>query len=258
MQSSAQQENVAIGRYREESKTYKSRIDVMSIKLTELEAENAKLKAQLQLVIDERDQQKFNFEYEMRIITDRNKDLEGQLESVIEELKLLESVKMSLVGEIDMYRKLLEGETLSMKSILDRQTETALQQREKFGWDQHTGKVTIHRTKRGGLSFSEASYDGLFVSLENTESEAKNLKGWKIIRESGNGSKDSKREYVFGDYYLEAGKTVKVFCTGGKTDMKEGDLCADFFSWGAGGSVFKLISNENEEEKATLTMKYSS
>lgn len=45
-------------------------------------------------------------------------ELQSQLELVIEELRLLEGVKMSLVGEIDMYRKLLEGETLRFANIV--------------------------------------------------------------------------------------------------------------------------------------------
>ncbi|XP_048773462.1 retrograde protein of 51 kDa-like isoform X1 [Ostrea edulis] len=119
-----------------------------------------------------------------------------------------------------------------------------------------TGKLTVHRSCRGNIAFSEAAPDGSQVGIENNTSGIKgktvNLKGWKIRREIGNKTKCT---YEFkNDLMLGPGQKIKLY-SGGAADMKQSDsdIVCEFFTWHAGGGSY-ILSDENNSEKASLKM----
>ncbi|XP_062593108.1 retrograde protein of 51 kDa-like isoform X1 [Saccostrea cucullata] len=119
-----------------------------------------------------------------------------------------------------------------------------------------TGKLTVHRSCRGNIAFSDAAPDGSSVGIENNTSGAKgksvNLKGWKIRREIGNKTKCT---YEFkNDLTLGPGQKIKLY-SGGAADMKQSDndIVCDFFTWHAGGGSY-VLTDEYNNEKASLKM----
>lgn len=119
-----------------------------------------------------------------------------------------------------------------------------------------TGKLTVHRSCRGNIAFSDAAPDGSQVGIENNTSGVKgktvNLKGWKIRREIGGKTKCT---YEFkNDLMLGPGQKIKLF-SGGAADMKQSDndIVCDFFTWHAGGGSY-VLTDEYNNEKASLKM----
>nr|XP_022321428.1 retrograde protein of 51 kDa-like isoform X2 [Crassostrea virginica] len=295
LQAGVNRDNMEALQAKEETKKLKSRMGDVMPRLAELEAENAKLRNQIIALESEMSDMQREHDRENDKNMERIAGLENSLEEVIRELQVLQDAKLSLELEISCYRKLLESEENSLKNIVEtssgarskganqladivqkssssysygsryseESSNTSLSSTSGSNYgnpdlksSESTGKLTVHRSCRGNIAFSDASPDGSQVGLENNTSGAKgktvNLKGWKIRREIGGKTKCT-HEFK-NDLMLGPGQKIKLY-SGGAADMKQSDndIVCDFFTWHAGGGNY-ILTDEYNNEKASLKM----
>nr|XP_022320106.1 retrograde protein of 51 kDa-like isoform X1 [Crassostrea virginica] len=302
LQAGVNRDNMEALQAKEETKKLKTRMGDVMPRLAELEAENAKLRNQIIALESEMSDMQREHDRENDKNMERIAGLENSLEEVIRELQVLQDAKLSLELEISCYRKLLESEENSLKNIVETSSgarskganqladivqkssssysygsryseetsNTSLSSTSGSNYgnpdlksSESTGKLTVHRSCRGNIAFSDASPDGSQVGLENNTSGAKgkgspsrdktvNLKGWKIRREIGGKTKCT-HEFK-NDLMLGPGQKIKLY-SGGAADMKQSDndIVCDFFTWHAGGGNY-ILTDEYNNEKASLKM----
>ncbi|XP_022321428.2 retrograde protein of 51 kDa-like isoform X2 [Crassostrea virginica] len=295
LQAGVNRDNMEALQAKEETKKLKTRMGDVMPRLAELEAENAKLRNQIIALESEMSDMQREHDRENDKNMERIAGLENSLEEVIRELQVLQDAKLSLELEISCYRKLLESEENSLKNIVEtssgarskganqladivqkssssysygsryseESSNTSLSSTSGSNYgnpdlksSESTGKLTVHRSCRGNIAFSDASPDGSQVGLENNTSGAKgktvNLKGWKIRREIGGKTKCT-HEFK-NDLMLGPGQKIKLY-SGGAADMKQSDndIVCDFFTWHAGGGNY-ILTDEYNNEKASLKM----
>jgi len=85
--------------------------------------------------------------------------------------------------------------------------------------------------QNGGVIIEKIILNQDTVYIKNTSTDNVNLKGWKILSVKGN------QEYIFPEYVLKAGETVKVYAKSGAGDLK----WADGYIWNNGGDPGQLI-----------------
>nr|XP_022320109.1 retrograde protein of 51 kDa-like isoform X3 [Crassostrea virginica] len=272
LQAGVNRDNMEALQAKEETKKLKTRMGDVMPRLAELEAENAKLRNQIIALESEMSDMQREHDRENDKNMERIAGLENSLEEVIRELQVLQDAKLSLELEISCYRKLLESEENSLKNIVETSSGARskganqladIVQKSNLKSSESTGKLTVHRSCRGNIAFSDASPDGSQVGLENNTSGAKgkgspsrdktvNLKGWKIRREIGGKTKCT-HEFK-NDLMLGPGQKIKLY-SGGAADMKQSDndIVCDFFTWHAGGGNY-ILTDEYNNEKASLKM----
>lgn len=265
LQAGVNRDNMEAQQAKEETRKLKSRMGDIGPRLAELEAENAKLRNQIIALESEMSDMQREHDRENDKNAERIAGLENSLEEVIRELQVLQDAKLSLELEISCYRKLLETEENSLKNIVENSSGARskganqladIVQKSNLRSSESTGKLTVHRSCRGNIAFSDAAPDGSQVGIENNTSGVKgktvNLKGWKIRREIGGKTKCT---YEFkNDLMLGPGQKIKLF-SGGAADMKQSDndIVCDFFTWHAGGGSY-VLTDEYNNEKASLKM----
>ncbi|XP_065930589.1 retrograde protein of 51 kDa isoform X3 [Magallana gigas] len=272
LQAGVNRDNMEAQQAKEETRKLKSRMGDIGPRLAELEAENAKLRNQIIALESEMSDMQREHDRENDKNAERISGLENSLEEVIRELQVLQDAKLSLELEISCYRKLLETEENSLKNIVENSSGARskganqladIVQKSNLRSSESTGKLTVHRSCRGNIAFSDAAPDGSQVGIENNTSGVKgkgsqsrdktvNLKGWKIRREIGGKTKCT---YEFkNDLQLGPGQKIKLF-SGGAADMKQSDsdIVCDFFTWHAGGGSY-VLTDEYNNEKASLKM----
>lgn len=265
LQAGVNRDNMEAQQAKEETRKLKSRMGDIGPRLAELEAENAKLRNQIIALESEMSDMQREHDRENDKNAERIAGLENSLEEVIRELQVLQDAKLSLELEISCYRKLLETEENSLKNIVENSSGARskganqladIVQKSNLRSSESTGKLTVHRSCRGNIAFSDAAPDGSQVGIENNTSGVKgktvNLKGWKIRREIGGKTKCT---YEFkNDLQLGPGQKIKLF-SGGAADMKQSDsdIVCDFFTWHAGGGSY-VLTDEYNNEKASLKM----
>ncbi|XP_064616944.1 intermediate filament protein A-like [Liolophura sinensis] len=119
-----------------------------------------------------------------------------------------------------------------------------------------TGRVTVQRSSRGPVGFSETAPDGRYVVVENTGSlktgKVMQLTGWKVRRIMAD---NSQLEYTFDECELPPGGSVKIWARDGRAKRGPKDKCTNFDNWGVGNNTTYLYDTDGGE-KATIVQKF--
>lgn len=255
-----------------ETEHAKSEVKRLRDQLAEKQARIAELEALLASMKAERDNFAMQLsELQLEFERERNEkervigELQLNLEAMLAQIKELMDNKMSLELEIACYRKLLEGE--ENRSGLRQLVEQTIGSKGsgaqslsdiiggQSSLSSTTARTTVQRSSKGAVGFQSADPSGACVTIENQSSGARaktqNMKGWKMIKEV-NGNKMME---VVIDRELKPGQTLQFYAKGAKAQATaDNEVICDVFSFGSGNGTYKLL-DENNQEKATLTMK---
>ncbi|XP_064596667.1 non-neuronal cytoplasmic intermediate filament protein-like [Liolophura sinensis] len=250
---------------KEEAKRWKNKMIEQNSQISELQARNAFLESRVKSLSRDMEDREQMFEHEKARMTSDMLKLQAELETVLQELQALMDAKLTLELEISAYRKMLEveegrikepeakGKCMADEDMTDDRIYPTKRSVENA---EHKGRVTIHRSSKGAVAFTETSPDGRYVTLENTsvgsKGKTQTLDGWKIRRVLAD---SNYVEYVFGEFELPPGESVKIMCAGAEIAKSGKCLVANFFTWGTGSSTTYLYDDDGAE-KASIVQKF--
>lgn len=253
---------------KDEIKKNNTRITNLQSDVTDLKARNAGLQEQVKRLTQELDDKEDLHDAEVKQLQDQIRDLQIEMESVLGEIQTLMDAKLNLELEIAAYKKLLDMEEDRLntqdkvtipggkKSPVDDKITPQKKNSVESAPPMPGARVTVQRSSRGPIAFAEASTNGEYIMVENTAStkngKVQRLDGWKIKRVDENAATV---EYVFENYDLAPGASVKVYSSGYKGKKGSSDVTGRFSSWGNRSNRTYLFDDEGAE-KATLDQKY--
>lgn len=247
-------------------------VQVMRDRLNELNARNADLLRQLEMLRRSKDDWERDLEDQNNQLRGEIRSVREELEQIIRQLQLLMDARLGLELEISAYRKLLEGEENRIQS---RSTMESLQyggggsgfgqsQREEsmgsLAKGEMSARTTYQRSAKGPITISDCPPDGKFVRIENTGRKDENIEGWKLVRTVDNKEHpEYKLDHRFAN--MRPAAKITVWARGQKPPSAPySDFECDRESWGIGASATTKLFNHDNEDRCTHVMKtqYSS
>lgn len=191
-------------------------------------------------------------------------DLNNELAALIAQQNQLMDAKISMELEISCYKKLLEGEEhrVGLRNLVEQAIGTSgkgtASLKEAIQQSTASGSMTVQRSSKGAVAFASADQSGANIVIENTTSgaraKAQSLRGWRLKK---NVSGKTTVDVALKDYDLPAGGKFTLFARGAKTVASEAnEQIADQFSFGMGSCIWTL-EDQDGNEKASLTAKFS-
>jgi len=239
-------------------------------KINDLEAKNAHLQMEIDLLVKEREEKQRELEDENGQLKNDLASLRAELEAITIELREIADTKLGLELEIAAYRKLLEGEDnrSGLKQIVDSMYTTMSAGRGGMDSDAGhglnvsqsvrgniTAKTTYQRSAKGPVTIGECAADGSYISLENTSRKDENIGEWSIKRNVD--GRDFPSVTLPQDLTLKAGAKVKLFAHGRMSkDAGPNDIETDQDNWDTTGSIISTkLCNPAGEDRATHIQK---
>jgi intermediate filament protein if len=267
----ATRQNMETVHAKEETKRLRDQLTDLRAKIADLEARNNELESLLRDKTAEWEERERQLEQELETERADNAKLRAELESVLQELQHLLDAKLSLELEIAAYRKLLEGEEnrVGLRNIVDSMitsSTTSHSYDNQYDDDsslkvsqvvkgEMSAKTTYQRSAKGPVSVSECAADGKYVTLENTGRKEENLGGWRLLR---NIDGQDKGDFTLPNgFSIRPGQKIKVFAKGQKSAMGGGssDIECNLSSWGIGANIVSKLINPAGEDRATHTQR---
>ncbi|CAG2188354.1 unnamed protein product [Mytilus edulis] len=115
MRAGLNRDNMETMSAREESKKVKGKLNELQPLISQLQAENAMLKSRL----DGNDDECREHESDVQRLQSSNERLQMEMDTVLQELQILQDAKLSLELEIAAYRKLLEAGETNMRRVVE-------------------------------------------------------------------------------------------------------------------------------------------
>jgi len=238
------------GPYLDEIKRVTVEIDSIRIRTNEFETKNGLLKTEIQnlQLLMESEKHRYhtlfgNSETELRRVGEEN-------DSLKEKLLELFRINRRLQAEIEVYRKLLDGETVSKKPVVVSKQEKEKEEMHIIKEEQ-VAHTKFERANKGNVKFCEISKEGKYIVLENTSfAKEEDISGYKLVRKLDNRHEVS---FTFPPRFLLApGNTVKIWANhqGGVHNPPESLIFEDISTWGVGQNVATTLVNREGEERA--------
>lgn len=205
---------------------------------------------------------------------------QNYIQQLIDELRRLLELKVTLENEITLYRKLLEEEERKMNEQGGQAEDEAVKKssapkvqaaapapapapapvaepQPKVATGEMRAKTTSTKNAKGNVEISDCAIDGKFVAIGNSGKKEEEITGWKIVRNVEGGK--SLLEFTFPKIVLgttDKTKVVKVWAKGQlPKEPGPNDLEASHRSWGLGASILTTLFNAEGEERATHNQK---
>jgi len=237
------------GQFLEEHKRLNFEIETLRGRMTDFETRNALIRSEIQnlKLTLENDKARYysiinQSEEEIVRMTNKTRTLK-------ERLQILFQSNQNLRIEIEVYRKLMDGEGVSKSSMVK------IKEREKEEMhiikEEQVAHTKFERSHKGNVQFYEISREGKYIILENTSfSQDEDISEYKLVRKL-----DSRKEVSFTfppRFVLKPGQTVKIWANnqGGTHNPPESLIFEHISSWGVGQIVATSLYNRNGEERA--------
>lgn len=205
---------------------------------------------------------------------------QNYIQQLIDELRSLLELKVSLENEITLYRKLLEEEERKMNEQGGNDDDVVKKAGQNKVQAAHTpappppqpaapveppkpqagemrAKTTSTKNAKGNVEISDCAIDGKCVTIGNSGKKEEDITAWKIVRSVENGK--TTFEFTFPKMVLGTGdknKSVKIWAKGQMPkEPTPNDLEAPHRSWGLGASILTTLLNSEGEERATHNQK---
>jgi len=266
----ASRQNIEATHTKEETVRMKSVMNDLKAKLGDLEAKNAYLQLEIDMLINEREAKKRELEDENATLKDDLAKLRAELEAIARELAALNDAKLGLEMEIAAYRKLLEGEENKdgLKQIVDSMYSTLNQSQTRQDSGPSSGlnvsqsvrgnitaKTTYQRSAKGPVNIGECHTSGHYITLENTSRKDENLGSWFVTRNVD--GREMPKVTLPADTTIRAGDQCKLFAANKKPgDASLNDIETSVASWEQNGSIVTTkLCNPSGEDRATHVQK---
>jgi len=266
----ASRQNIDSSHTKEETVRLKTVMTDLKGKINDLEAKNAHLQMEIDLLLKDQEDKRRELEEENAQLKNDLASLKAELEAITIELREITDTKLGLELEICAYRKLLEGEEnrSGLKQIVDSMY-TTMTNRSSGGRDTDgpslnvsqsvrgniTAKTTFQRSAKGPVNIGECAGDGSYISLENTSRKDENVGGWSIKRNID--GQELPGCTLPGDLTLRAGAKVKLYARGKKpASASPQDIETSQDIWEQTGSIISTkLCNPAGEDRATHIQK---
>jgi len=236
-------------------------------KMNELEARNAQLQLEIDLLTKEREERRRALEEENNDLKQQLAKMQAEQQAITQELAQISDSKLTLELEIAGYRRLLEGEENKegLKQIVDSMYSTMMSSQgggreggEGLNISQSvrgniTAKTTYQRAAKGPVNVGDCAPDGSFITLENTSRKDENVGGWSIKRNID--GREMPGFTLPDNTTIRAGEKVKLYARGKKgSDLTGHETQLDL--WDTTGSIISTkFCNPQGEDRANLTQR---
>jgi len=252
---------------KEEITRLKSITSDLKGKINELEARNAQIQLEIDMLEREREERRKTLEDENMDLKQQLAKMQAEQAAITEELAKISDSKLTLELEIAGYRKLLEGEENKdgLKQIVDSMYSTMMSsQGEREGRDHGlnvsqsvrgniTAKTTYQRSAKGPVNVGDCDPKGEFITLENTSKKDENVGGWSVKRNID--GREMPGFTLPSDTVIRAGEKVKVYARG-KAGSDHRGIESTVEVWDTTGSIINTkFCNPNGEDRANLTQR---
>jgi len=238
------------GPFLEEHRRLNFEIEALRGRMTDYETRNALIRAEIQnlqhLMKNEEVRYQSTLHYseeEIRRITEEDRRLK-------EKLRVVFQTNQNLRSEIEVYRKLLDGEGVSRKAYTKMQEKE--QEEMHIIKEEQVAHTKFERAHKGSVQFYEISKEGKFIILANTSyTQDEDISGFKLVRKLENRKEVS---VTFPPHFiLKPGQTVKIWANnqGGTHNPPESLIFEEIKSWGVGPTVATTLYNREGEERAS-------
>jgi intermediate filament protein if len=276
---------------KEESKRLRTQLTEQRDRLNDLDAKNAALMRELELLRREKEERERELESENSEFKMEIAKLRAEMEAILKELQTIMDTKLGLELEIAAYRKLLEGEESRqglrqiVESLSGTQEHRMDSQMAYSSYGSHGGasssssmglgghggldsgtttrvsqvmkgemsaKTTYQRSAKGPISISECAQDGKFVAIENTGRKEENLDGFRIRRNiDGSDRADFPLDYIT----VQPMAKIKIWAAGCKPPGAPTTDLEYHGDWGTGSAIKTTLINQLGEDRATHVQK---
>jgi intermediate filament protein if len=264
----ASRQNIDSTHTKEETVRLKTVMTDLKGKINDLEAKNAHLQMEYDLLCKDREDRQRELEDENGQLKNDLASLRAELEAITIELREITDTKLGLELEIAAYRKLLEGEEnrSGLKQIVDSMYTTMTSRGQEQGGGPSlnvsqsvrgniTAKTTFQRSAKGPVNIGECASDGSFITLENTSRKDESVGNWSIKRNID--GQEMPGCTLPNDLVLRAGAKVKLYARGKKPrDASKDDVETNQEIFDQTGSIISTkLCTPAGEDRATHIQK---